>query len=256
MTLADQLAGLPDEIVPVRPARRLIVGCPIRNRHWILPTWRDHVLAAVAELERVTFDGFIFVAGRDDTRDVDLVRSWPETLRVITVSEPPRPDVRDWTDLSRYAVMVSLRNLLLGAVRDADPDLFLSLDSDMLLAPGALAGMLEVFDAGDVAAVGGKAHMIGGGEDRNMPSFANAHGASYVRGDTDQVIHPDVIMGIKLMDRRAFNVDYRFDRHGEDIGWSLAAHEAGLRFGWDGRTTSKHVFDYQWLYKPDQRVGF
>lgn len=247
------------------PRRSLIVGCPARGRHWILDTWDRHVRAAVAELADVDLAGYQFVVGQDDHPTLDLLSRWEHDrglVEVRTVEDPPRLDTRGWS-LERLALMVGLRNALLADVRRRGPDLFLSLDSDMLLAPGALAQMVETLDRFEregVWAVGGKAYMLGGGEDRTHPSFGVQRGRpgeqSFVRGDTDQVIEVDVIMGIKLMAQPALNIDYRFSKVGEDVGWSEAVKERGGRLVWDGRTASKHVTEYPWLYLHDHRVGF
>ena len=243
----------------------IIVGCPARGRHWILPTWDQHVRAAVAEVPGLALVGYQFVVGDDDSPTLDLLDTWDTgrgLVEVRTVDEPRRLDTRDWTT-DRLAHMVVLRNLLLGDVRRRDPDLFLSLDADMLLAPGALQQMVDTyqrFQPGGCWAVGGKAYMLGGGQDRSHPSFgvlaATRSRASYTRGDTDYVIDADLLMGIKLMDRRAYGTDYRYDRRGEDVGWSVAVRAAGGRLLWDGRTASKHVTEFPWLYKIDPRVGF
>lgn len=251
---------------PPSPRRTLVVGCPVRGRHWILDTWDRHVRAAVAELDGVDLMGYQFVTGSDDHRTLDVIAWWQHDrglVEVRTVDEPQRLDTRSWS-LERLALMVGLRNALLADVRRRGPDLFLSIDSDMLLAPGALRQMLETLDANStdrgVWAVGGKAYMLGGGEDRSHPSFGVMAGTprnrSFVRGDTDQVIDVDVIMGIKLMAQPALNVDYRYSKVGEDVGWSLAVREQGGRLMWDGRTASKHVTEYPWLYLHDQRVGY
>lgn len=245
--------------------RTLIVGCPVRGRHWILDTWDRHVRAAVAELTDVDLIGYQFVAGVDDQPTLDILASWTEgrgLVEVRTVEEPERIDTRSWT-LDRLAHMVGLRNALLHDVRRRGPDLFLSLDADMLLAPSALAQIIATYvdhRDEDVWAVGGKAHMLGGGHDRTHPSYGirypDTRNLTFTRGDSDQVVPVDVIMGIKLMGPEAFNVDYAYSKYGEDIGWSMAIAAAGGRLMWDGRTANKHVTEYPWLYLTDPRVGF
>ena len=246
--------------------RRLLIGAPTRNRHWILPAWRDHILRALDRLDpdEIRFDGFLFVIGNDDRREFDLVKSWPEPVRVLLVDEPARhADVRDW-NLNRLALMAALRNTLLGHVRELAPDLFASIDTDILRHPNALAGLIELLDTADetapgrVWAAGGKAHMVPGGEAVDMPSyaFADAEGTMFSRNNTDAVLEPDVIMGVKLMTPPAYRVGYTFHPSGEDVSWSLAVRDAGGAFVWDGRHTNKHVTDYPWLYLPDPRVGW
>jgi hypothetical protein len=63
-------------------------------------------------------------------------------------------------------------------------------------------------------------------------------------------------LAIKLMSPRAYNIDYRFHHQGEDIGWSVAATEKGLKLGWDGRICSKHVMAADQLQLVDPRCGY
>jgi hypothetical protein len=92
---------------------KLLVGCPVAQRQWILPTWFNHVRTAadVAGIE----PAFVFVVHPQD-------RSWNcilEHAPDATLIEPPfnrGNDVRTWTP-QRYVQMVTLRNLLLAGVR-------------------------------------------------------------------------------------------------------------------------------------------
>lgn len=218
------------------------------HREWSLPMWFDHVELACGATPR-----YVFIGDQDND---------PETYAVIKeragdfvwVQEPEaRPlDIREWNP-RRYTRMAEVRNKLLAAVREIGPDVFFSLDSDVLLHPDALRGMLGVLDEGN--AVGGKVFLSEYG--RECPSWATlGREGSIRRSDSSGTFPVDVIMAVKLMSPAAFAVDYRFDLQGEDIGWSKAARETGVKLMWYGGVTSKHLFTPAQLHEVDDRVGW
>jgi len=231
---------------------RITVGCPIRERAWIFPEWLRHVDRAfkVIDIE----PEFIFVLGRSQDCTEELVTTLavrrPVYVQHIT-EENDYPKRRNWTQ-SRLEDMVNIRNVLLELVRMSKPDLFLSLDSDILLHPDIMPNLLETVQAYD--AVGGKAYMARG---ISCPSFfqKTIHG-NFKRKDFEGVTSVDVIMAIKLMTPAVYSIDYKFDPRGEDVGWSANVKEAGLSLGWDGRVANKHVMKEENLTVYDPRVGY
>jgi len=240
---------------------RLIVGCPVLFRDWILPLWFAHVVAAcdAAGFDPSNADDVMLVFVGDRDRDIDTyatildmvdsgveVRFWQEQdIRGI--------DRREW-DPMRYDRMVVLRNRLLGEVRSLAPDLFLSLDSDILLAPDALKSAMEGLDRFD--AVGMRTFMTP--EGTSVPNWANLNreGGLQRQDHFGMFFGVEILMAAKLMKPAAYAVDYDFHLEGEDIGWSIAARMLGLKLGWDGRTGSKHVLSPEMLDVVDDRVGF
>jgi hypothetical protein len=228
---------------------KLVIGCPVARRDWILPWWFDHVERACTDAS-VEPPTYVFVLPRDDPCRETIEK---RASLYVMLEAPSRPnDRRDWRP-KRYQEMVELRNDLLFTVRMIEPDAFLSLDSDILLAPTAITELLA--ELGNFDAVGGKCFMTPSG--RMCPSYANmGRDSQLVRRDAVGCFEVDVIMAIKLMNPTAYNVDYQFHMQGEDIGWSLAARQAGLHLGWTGRVCSKHVLDPSMLNQTDVRCGF
>lgn len=234
----------------------LVVGCPVRKRAWILPRWFDYIEAACAEV--LVAPTYVFVIGPEDFETSECILQETSKRRrevvLVPADEPVREDVRVWNE-DRYHHMVYLRNLLLGSVRTIGPDLFWSVDSDMLVHQDALTHAIDALQRFD--AVASRAY-LSEGQDTRCPNWAtytrmgglsrqDMNGASFAVG---------VIMAIKLMTPAAYNVDYAWNHQGEDIGWSLAARKKGLTLGWDSRTTSKHVFYPHELDKVDGRCGY
>lgn len=235
---------------------RLMVGCPVSHRDWILPLWHEHVVKAA---EGVTDDlKFIFLASPDDTETIRVCEEI--TPFVVKHRQPPREDVRTWNTL-RYEDMKEYRNRLLKEVRQHRPDFFLSLDSDILLHPEAIKGMLEVYtdkSSKGCWAVGGKTYMTVVG--RSCPSYGqwreSNHNCGIKREEYSDVLMVDVIMAIKLMSPAAYNVSYAFHHWGEDLGWSSNVRALGGKLWWDGRYVNKHVMERKQLDLIDPRCGF
>lgn len=233
----------------------LLVGCPVYRREWVLPRWFEHIEKA-CRVAGFKDWGYVFAADAQDPT-TDMLRELAGarlTTVVLTDDDLARPDVRDWTVAGRYEHMVTIRNALLDAVRDLSPSMFLSIDSDMLIHPQALAGMVSMLADG-YDAVGAKAYMTKRGT--AAPSYAHfGVPGGLARSDSSGNLTVHAIMAIKLMTSAAYHIDYVAHQHGEDIGWSRAAGAADLKLGWYGQHCSKHVLDADMLLAPDPRCGF
>jgi hypothetical protein len=237
---------------------KLVIGCPVFRRAWIMADWIDYVDAATAFLAERPM--FVFVGDPVyDEATFSVIRKTLDRTRhecvIVTEGEDGSHDgSRDWTP-ARYGRMVVLRNRLLGAVRGLSPDYFLSLDSDILLHPEALEAMIMASQDRGWAGVGSRTYM---GPGRRWSSYAMVPrgGGSLRRPDSEGTFRVDVIMAIKLMTPQAYAVDYHSSWRGEDIGWSLACREQGVQLGWVGKYCSKHVMSEESLRTIDARCGY
>lgn len=192
---------------------------------------------------------FVFVQSENDDSLDDLL--FEDNLSIVSVEENPFVQ-RIW-NLDRYQHMVYLRNLLLEKVRQIKPDLFLSIDSDILLNKDFYQSVLDGPKNWD--AVGGKVYLSK--SRKEFPSYANiSSSGNLVRPDTEGFFKVDVLMALKLMKPFAYNIDYCLDKRGEDIGWSLSCKKNGLNLYWNGNVTSKHVFLPDKIGVFDARVGY
>ena len=232
---------------------KLLIGCPISDRAWILPKWFEHCYIS-AENAQVDIE-FVFVASKNDKDSLDVVTHKNSTI--VMVDEAIRKDHRTW-NISRYEHMCFLRNSLLSEVRTIAPTYFLSLDSDILLHPNAISSLLDASQQHPGAwAIGGKCYLSTATRYHpNMGTFKQGQSDTFTRKDSN-ALHPvDILMAIKLMKPESYNIDYVVNRLGEDIGWSKQVIAAGGSFFWDGRVANKHIMDKKLIDKFDERVGF
>jgi len=251
----------------------IVIGGPVAKRAWILDHWFNFVHQAMARTEYGY--RFVFVCDPKDTETLDIIHRRTSrdgknrTATVVEVEDPPDAGTRNWGLRERKERMVELRNLALAVVRRHQPVAYLSLDSDILIHPEAVASMLDASGGyGGPAAVGGRCYMtpLPQGASAMNPRSGVACPSYLIQGRAGQfrrrdpespgVFPVDVIMAIKMMGPDAYNVDYQYHQHGEDIGWSLACGDLGLRLLWDGRVTSKHVMMPEHLHVLDPRVGY
>lgn len=229
-----------------------MVGCPTRNRTWILPEWKKYVEAAVPD---DWFIHYIFVVGDDDEETIDLLETWEYTQLVKVMEDDPGTE-RSWADKSRYDHMSYLRNVMLHQVQKIQPDLFLSLDSDILIHPDAICNLYESMLECNADAVGGLTYFDP--IDVTVTNVANwkknAKFKSFQRVHSRGVHEVDIIMGIKLMAQEAYNINYSYHDQGEDLGWAVGMQDKKVVF--DGRNPSKHVMYENWLDIVDKRVGY
>ncbi len=233
----------------------LIAGCPASGRSWVVKHWVSYLkrAAAYADIELL-----IFVVAPDD--DEELIKALHEAchsskveLVMATVDEPKRVDDERVWNMIRFEHMAYLRNTMLKTIRMLEPDLFLSIDSDILinrtLLPTLIDGLAE-YDA-----IGGKVWLHP--RDPNIVNYAKLSSFnSLQRTDSIGQFRVDVLMALKLMKPNAYWVDYKATSQGEDIGWSENARKAGLRLGWDGSIASKHIMTPGLLHEVDVRVGW
>lgn len=227
----------------------LMVGCPVAARWWILPHWFRAVTEACerAELE----PHYVFVVPRDDQPTLDVIYGQSAPVTLVLTDENVMNAQRDWYREARLRDMVALRNQLLAAVRLHRPTYFWSLDSDMVAQPNALVNALAALPG--YAAMGMRAFMTMTGLDYTSRAQL-VKGQLRNRADTVGTFAVDVVMATVLMTPPAYDIEYTYHAHGEDIGWSLAAATAGLKLGWTSTASCTHLMAPSYLGWTDPRV--
>lgn len=219
---------------------KLIIGCPIYKRDWILPHWIRCILKQSVDISNI---GFVFETAPDDVTTVQSLVAWKNLDKRIPLFEikersdiphfAHEPNSRQWT-MSKYHNMVSLRNSLLQTVREYEPDYYFSLDSDILIEnPNTLEFLIAHVKSG-ADAVSPLMFMTPVGT--MYPSVMTWRDNKYERAYRKEqyplgtYFQSDVIMAAKMMSKQVYqNVDYEVHPQGEDLGWSKNAKLKGYK---------------------------
>jgi hypothetical protein len=248
----------------------LVVGCPVARRDWIMPTWFTYVMIACdkAGLE----PEFVFVVPKWDEDTKECISTCLDAganmwkFDVIETDEPHVPERREphpggYWSRQRLEGMVELRNQLLRRVRQIAPRFFWSLDSDILPAPNALAHAVNSAELHpDCGAVGMHTYMSETGlriDASRAQLVGNAlRGRQVYDSELEGDYPTDVVMGAIVMKPAAYNIDYSYNFQGEDVGWAINCHAAGVKFRWCAPALCKHVMNRGMLNTIDRRIGF
>jgi hypothetical protein len=212
-------------------------------------------LEAAADVADVEID-VLFLAYREDDPQW-LIDGYPSAHIEFTDLHSAPGDHR-WSQ-QRYHHMAALRNELLSYVRDREPEIFFSLDSDILLHPLAIKSALGILrEQPDLWAVGTKCFLSKRSERYTNAGYwtKKGHPGMWNRCLGSRPTRADVLIASSFMRYSAYNTDYRFHRQGEDLGWSTAIHEQQGKLWFDPTCISKHVMAPELLNVVDKRVGW
>lgn len=229
---------------------KVLIGCPIYKRDWILNHWMRCVLSQSISNSDI---GFIFEASSNDEKTLSILELYKQNLRDIPHFEILiRDDLphfehikngRQWT-VSKYENMVNLRNSLLSRVREIRPDYYFSLDSDILIQDINTIELLVAHIKSGADAVSPLMFMTPVGD--MYPSVmtwrddAVGKAKRFPRYPLGTYFQSDVIMAAKMMSSDVYeNIDYCIHQQGEDVGWSWNAKQKGFK-----------LFSASYIYAP------
>lgn len=217
---------------------RLVIGCPVKDRAWILPNWFQAIEDQDIEHTVVC----VYTPSEDDTfeilKDHNAVVLWDEQLgRSVTEIEG-----HHWGTWSKYEYMANMRNTLRRYAEDSDADYFFSLDSDILLPPGGLQKIINyaTFHPGVVSPA---VNMQPGGTAWNRMHFTDPYHPRMAerRPGLPQEGQVDVVMAAMFMDRLGMQVPWTAHNQGEDIGFSINAAILQIPLWWLPTVRCDHV---------------
>lgn len=229
---------------------KLIIGCPIYKRDWILNHWIRCIRSQSFDLGSV---GFVFEASSNDTATLGMLETWKRYdqsipyFDIIIRDDIPHHEhsenSRQWT-ISKYENMVKLRNSLLSKVRELEPDYYFSLDSDILIENPNTLELLVAHIKEGADAVSPLMFMTPVGD--MYPSVMNwlndgtSKARRYPRYPLGTYFQSDVIMAAKMMSKQVYStVDYCLHQQGEDVGWS-----------WNCKINGYKLFSASYIYAP------
>ena len=227
----------------------VLVACPLKQRAWVIPEWYDAIVTQQA-YEGIPFRELYVAAlcsaSDDDTEQLLLERG----VKLIYDDRPGRKDSEInghfWGDMATFEYMADLRNKLVEYALAADFDYFFSLDSDIILPPGALARILSF--AQDHPGLVAPAVRMQFAQPPDQPVAWNVmkwvdkeRPTNATGRDSNPDGSADVIMAAVLMDRRGMEARWRAHQQGEDIGLCLDAHSKGIQRWWMSDIYCEHL---------------
>lgn len=249
---------------PRLPNSWVLIGLPIFQRAWVLPTWFDAIRGQDWSLDQV---GFIFEVAPDDPETAGALFEWHGRHPEVRCFEVAATDiahqehsngVRKWSP-ERYNTMVALRNRLLDRAVCYDPDAYFSLDSDIILEDSTtISKLFALVEAGGAASP--LTFMTPeGSEFPNVMTFIPGHHqhralrmGSYPLGSTFQA---DIIMAAVMMSRPVYQQSrYHVHPQGEDLGWAWHCRTQGLKLWSASDIYASHLMREEML-EPYLRDG-
>lgn len=231
----------------------IVVGAPVHERGWILRDWFDHLAWQTIGSDQLSVV-LNYGASDDDTAAIISAEQQRGRFRAVTILVDAGDDhraTRQW-GIARYETMVRLRNALLEHVRFAQPEYYLSCDTDMLLAPDTIEKLLAEMHGG-WGAIAPLTHMTPAGK------CANAFNVLGERYDPDLGCGVEKVyaaFGTVLMGPLAYGEDYAVHPQGEDIGWAANLWRKRIPVAIAPDIKVKHVMNRQMLDPVDIRIGF
>lgn len=222
--------------------KKVMIGCPVRNRAWILPRYLQHLKKLEFPSEKIEYC-FVINDCVDETLDIlesfAYEQSSPVKLIRINFGQNQGHERGNYS----FSRLASLRNLLLNGFLDSACDYLFSVDSDILLPPSALRCLLE--DNCDiVSALVCNGHELGNQKIFNILSRKNGRWMHLLEFPRDRIFQVDCTGAAYLIKRgviEAYGVRYSTAMGAEDIGFCQSASSKGIKIYCDGRIECNHI---------------
>lgn len=221
----------------------VMIGCPIRNRAWVLPAYLMSLTQMDYDLSKLEF---CFIINDCDDQTPDILEQFalrlPGRVSLIINNQPhPGGHLRGWYSFARLAY---LRNLLLGEFLKSSCSYLFSVDSDILLPHRALSILLE--DRCDVvSALVCNGHEIGDVMIYNLLNRDDSGNYRHLRDFPRNRLFPvDCTGAAYLITREVIaeaGVRYSADRRPEDISFCEKVRQSGRRIFCDSRIEGTHL---------------
>ncbi len=217
--------------------KNILIGCPIRNRGWILPEYLTRLEQIDYPKDKLAFH-FILNDSTDESRfwlenwkelNEDNYRyvkitehnfNYPEDLGSSGNGRSGSVEISQIRHEYTYKALTELRNLLLdSAIEDEKIDYLFSIDSDILIKPDLLNKLINT-----------KKDIISGLISNGNNAYNFFHINNTARGKipvkVNEIFEVSMTGAVILISRNVFtnkNIRYSFDLKGEDIGFSQSA---------------------------------
>lgn len=246
---------------------RLILGAPVANRAWSIPLWME----CVAKQTRKP-DTMVFLHGgtvMDDTWRALDDEAWKHRLPYPWIIHDDTPPHRR-EDNDRFLTLARLRNRVLELARWHDADLFLSLDTDIMLEnPNTIEDLCDLVERDDADIVSPLVflHPLAPRQWKPGERVSYAYNFAFLPEGANSMQRPNpaelpdvwgklvrhqIPMGCWVGNRKAINCEYSWNESGEDIGFAISLRDAGVECIADTSLYGWHVWSHQ--HMPGQMM--
>ena len=221
--------------------KNVLIGCPVRNRGWILPEYLTRLEQIDYPKDKLAFH-FILNDSHDESRF--WLENWKEinedNYRYIKITEHNFGYPEDLgasgngregsVEISKvrheytYKALAELRNLLLDSAQgDEKIDYLFSVDSDILIKPNLLNKLIN--SEKDIIA-----GLISNGH--NAYNFFHIDNKNRGIVPEEEIFEVSMTGAVVLISKNVFNnkgIRYLYNLKGEDIGFAETAKKNGLK---------------------------
>jgi len=237
---------------------KVAVGAPVAERGWILREWRRGLLRQTLQPSSYCF---VYSHSEDDTLSILGDGEWEAPVSTLITPAPfySRNDRHsDQSDPQRAGHFSLLRNSLLSLFLLTDADLFVSLDTDILLEDSTVLEQLAqtIRDGWDVASPLCYLHAAGAiSECYNAGHLGGGEGFTQGWWRVERHELRDYsLLGIgvpmaAMMMRRDVARQCRYRAHdcGEDVGFAQSLAEHRFKVAWRTDLEVRHVWGADYL---------
>lgn len=253
-----QSNGFLTESIDGRP--KVIIGAPVAERRWILPRWWE---CLAKQTHQPSGFCFVYSDSHDDTRDY---LSWPEMGPSFIYDSKIKFVSRDDRNINpsdpwQAKHMSDLRNELRSLFLKTNGDIFISLDTDLLLEnENVIEELVKTLDENwDVVSPITYLHPIGKASQAYNAGFLGPgdlsdFGQFWNRATMNEVVSfrspvkIDIPMAAIAMRRHVLGMcKYKPHELGEDIGFAQNLKAREYRVAWRTDLEVRHVWNASYL---------
>lgn len=228
---------------------RVMIGCPVRNRAWILPHFLQNLTALVYPPEQIEYC-FVINDCTDETELIlqEFAHRFPARLLYDNSSRPG-----GWQRGSyQFSRLAELRNRLLEEFLHSNCTYLFSVDSDIMVPPATLQQLMQV-DKDIVSALVCNGKEIGDDQFYNVFKQVGER-LIPIRDFPRHGIFPvDCTGAAYLIKRQVISAGVRYNSHwgAEDIGFCKEAKQHGFAIFCHGAIECEHIMSNSQNYRLD-----